>query len=115
VQPLADGHTLVVPKAHVTHIEDLTPPQADALFRAVTRLARPVREGVGAVGTTIGVNNGEATGQTIAHVHVHIVPAGRRTARAASTRSSRGRTTDRSPRSGRQSVEASGDRRATWV
>ena len=74
VQPLADGHTLVVPKAHVAHIEDLTPPQADALFRAVTRLARPVREGVGAVGTTIGVNNGEATGQTIPHVHVHIVP-----------------------------------------
>lgn len=74
VQPLADGHTLVVPKAHVPRIEDLTPSQADALFRAVTRLAGPVREGVAAVGTTIGVNNGDATGQTIPHVHVHIVP-----------------------------------------
>jgi histidine triad (HIT) family protein len=33
-----------------------------------------VREALDAAGTTIGVNNGEATGQTIPHVHVHIVP-----------------------------------------
>jgi len=74
VQPLADGHVLVVPRAHVAAVEDLEPAAADALFRQVTRLARPVREALGAAGTTIGVNNGEATGQTIAHVHVHIVP-----------------------------------------
>jgi len=74
VQPLADGHVLVVPVAHEACVEDLEPAQADALFRAVTRLAGPVREAVDAAGTTIGVNNGEATGQTIPHVHVHIVP-----------------------------------------
>ena len=74
VQPLADGHVLVVPHAHVACIEDLAPAAADALFRAVRRLAGPVREALGAAGTTIGVNNGEATGQTIPHVHVHIVP-----------------------------------------
>jgi histidine triad (HIT) family protein len=74
VQPLADGHVLVVPRSHVACIEDLTPAAADALFRAVVRLAGPVREALGAAGTTIGINNGEATGQTIPHVHVHIVP-----------------------------------------
>jgi histidine triad (HIT) family protein len=74
VQPLADGHVLVVPRAHVAHVEDLEPAAADALFRAVVRLAGPVREALGAAGTTIGINNGEATGQTIPHVHVHIVP-----------------------------------------
>jgi|SRR5581483_1477645 len=74
VQPLADGHVLVVPRAHVAAIEDLPPDAADALFRAVVRLARPVRTALGAAGTTIGINNGEATGQTIPHVHVHIVP-----------------------------------------
>src|SRR5207249_6693588 len=72
--PLADGHVLVVPRAHVALVEDLEPGAADALFRAVVRLARPVREALGAAGTTIGVNNGDATGQTIPHVHVHIVP-----------------------------------------
>ena len=74
VQPLADGHVLVVPRAHVARIEDLEPAAADALFRAVVRLAGPVRTALGAAGTTIGINNGDATGQTIAHVHVHIVP-----------------------------------------
>ena len=74
VQPLADGHVLVVPRAHAAQIEDLTPAAADALFRAVVRLAGPVRTALGAAGTTIGINNGDATGQTIPHVHVHIVP-----------------------------------------
>src|SRR5881409_1264926 len=72
--PLADGHVLVVPRAHVALLEDLKPSAADALLRAVVRLAGPVREALGAAGTTIGVNNGEASGQTIPHVHVHIVP-----------------------------------------
>jgi histidine triad (HIT) family protein len=74
VQPLADGHVLVVPRAHAECVEDLKPAEADALFRAVVRLAGPVREALDGAGTTIGINNGEATGQTIPHVHVHIVP-----------------------------------------
>jgi histidine triad (HIT) family protein len=74
VQPLADGHVLVVPRAHVALVEDLQPAAADALFRTVARLAGPVRTALGAAGTTIGINDGEVTGQTIPHVHVHIVP-----------------------------------------
>jgi len=74
LQPLADGHTLVVPRAHAPTVEALEPDVADGLFRLVRRLADPVRRAVGAVGTTIGVNNGEGSGQTIPHVHVHIVP-----------------------------------------
>jgi len=74
VQPLADGHVLVVPTTHEATIEGMDPADADALFRAVHRLAGPTRTAVGAAGSTIGINNGDATGQTIAHVHVHIVP-----------------------------------------
>jgi histidine triad (HIT) family protein len=74
VQPLADGHVLVVPRAHVAAIEDLEPAAADALFRMVQRLAGPVRQALDAAGTTIGINNGGATGQTVPHVHVHIIP-----------------------------------------
>jgi len=74
VTPLADGHVLIVPDAHVARIEDLSASDAAALFRAVVALAGPVRDAVGAAGSTIGINNGEATGQTIPHVHVHIVP-----------------------------------------
>jgi histidine triad (HIT) family protein len=74
VQPLADGHVLVVPRVHAACIEDLAPAAADALFSTVVRRAGPVRTALGAAGTTIGINNGDATGQTIPHVHVHIVP-----------------------------------------
>ena len=74
VTPLADGHTMVVPRAHVSCIEDMEPAACTALFRVVQRLAGPVREAVGATGSTIGINNGEGSGQTIPHVHVHIVP-----------------------------------------
>lgn len=74
VQPLADGHVLIVPTAHVATIEDLSGEQAANLFALVCRLAGPVRAALGAAGSTIGVNNGGATGQTIPHVHVHIVP-----------------------------------------
>jgi len=74
VQPLADGHVLVVPTAHVATLEELGTEQATGLFSLVCRLAGPVREALGGAGTTVGVNNGAATGQTIPHVHVHIVP-----------------------------------------
>ena len=74
LQPLADGHTLVVPHAHAATIEGLDAAAFDNLFHLVRRLADPVRRAVGGVGTTVGVNNGEASGQTVPHVHVHIVP-----------------------------------------
>jgi histidine triad (HIT) family protein len=74
IAPLADGHTVVVPRTHVAAIEAMDPGEAQGLFRLVQRLAGPVRRAVGAAGNTIGVNDGAATGQTIPHVHVHIVP-----------------------------------------
>jgi histidine triad (HIT) family protein len=72
--PLADGHVLVIPEAHTARVEDLDPAACEKLFRTVSRLAGTVRQALGAAGTTIGINDGEATGQTVPHVHVHIVP-----------------------------------------
>jgi histidine triad (HIT) family protein len=74
IAPLADGHTVVVPRRHVATIEEMAPDDARGLFATVARLAGPVRHAVGAAGNTIGINDGAATGQTIPHVHVHIVP-----------------------------------------
>ena len=74
IAPLADGHTVIVPRAHVATIEEMAPDDARGLFQTVARLAGPVRKAVGGAGNTIGINDGAATGQTIPHVHVHIVP-----------------------------------------
>jgi histidine triad (HIT) family protein len=74
VQPLADGHVLVVPVRHIARVEDLTESQARAVFDLVRRVTRAARAAVAADGTTIGINDGPATGQTVPHVHVHVVP-----------------------------------------
>jgi histidine triad (HIT) family protein len=73
-RPVAPGHTMLVPRAHVARIEDLTPAQAEALFFALHRILTPIREAVGTDATTVGVNNGPGSGQEIQHVHIHIIP-----------------------------------------
>lgn len=74
VDPLADGHTLVVPTSHATVVEEMKPAAVAGLFQMVARIAGEIRAAVGAEGSTIGINNGAATGQTVPHVHVHIAP-----------------------------------------
>jgi diadenosine tetraphosphate (Ap4A) HIT family hydrolase len=72
--PLAEGHTLVVPRRHEPDLLGLTREESAALWALAMDLAAEVKAGFGAGGLTLGVNAGEAAGQTVAHVHVHIVP-----------------------------------------
>ncbi|MFA9516671.1 HIT family protein [Halopenitus sp. H-Gu1] len=72
--PLAPGHTLVVPKAHHRQIEDLPADLAQEVFDVVTELTPHVRSVVDADAANVGLNDGEAAGQEVPHLHVHIVP-----------------------------------------
>lgn len=72
--PLAKGHTIVIPKSHVSRFEDLEEDLAEAVFRTVHRLAGPIQKAVDAPASTIAINNGPASGQEIPHVHVHVIP-----------------------------------------
>ena len=72
--PLARGHTLVIPKRHGTHVGDLDDELTSSLFAAVSELTPRVQSTVGADGANIGINDGEAAGQEVPHVHVHIIP-----------------------------------------
>lgn len=72
--PLARGHTLVVPRAHVPRVEDLGDQEAKAVFAAVHKLTARVTKAAGAQAMTIAVNNGKEAGQEVPHVHVHLVP-----------------------------------------
>jgi diadenosine tetraphosphate (Ap4A) HIT family hydrolase len=67
--PVADGHALVIPRRHVAGFFDLTDNEVAEMFS----LARQVRA-VRADGWNLGVNVGAAAGQTVAHVHLHIIP-----------------------------------------
>src|SRR5262245_20383852 len=71
-RPLFPGHVLVVPRAHVETLADLTPDLVGPLFGAVQLLARAVERGVPAEGTFVAINN--RISQSVPHLHVHAVP-----------------------------------------
>lgn len=74
INPLARGHTLVVPKTHHEQIQDLAAEDSATLFAAVSAVTPAVESAVDADASTIAVNNGAESGQEIPHVHVHVVP-----------------------------------------
>ena len=74
INPSSPGHTLIIPKQHVSKVEDLSENDFTALFRVLHKLIIPIRESVGAEASTIGINNGPGSGQEIEHVHIHVIP-----------------------------------------
>jgi histidine triad (HIT) family protein len=74
VMPQADGHVLVVPKAASRNILDADPAALAALMPRVQKIARATKEAVGAEGLTIIQYVEAAAGQTVFHLHVHIIP-----------------------------------------
>jgi len=72
--PLAEGHTLIVPKKHYERIEDVPEEDAVPLYKAIHRLVQPVCASVGATDCNIGFNDGPSAGQVVPHVHGHIIP-----------------------------------------
>ena len=70
--PLAQGHVLVIPKAHRRRIQDLPAEENADLFSLVHTMVSRVDKIGG--GTLVAVHNGKEAGQEIPHVHVHLVP-----------------------------------------
>jgi histidine triad (HIT) family protein len=72
--PLAPGHTLVIPKQHYERLDDVPGDESAELFGAVHDLSATVEAAVDADAVSIGINDGEAAGQEVPHTHVHLVP-----------------------------------------
>jgi histidine triad (HIT) family protein len=72
--PLAPGHTVVIPKPHHETFADLPADAGRPVFEALHRLTPVVEDVVDADASNVAFNNGEAAGQEIMHVHGHIVP-----------------------------------------
>jgi histidine triad (HIT) family protein len=72
--PVNVGHTLVLPKRHHENIYDIPQDEVGHLFETVKKVADAVKKAVNAEGVRIVQNNGEAAGQVIFHLHVHIIP-----------------------------------------
>ncbi len=72
--PLAPGHTLVIPKRHHETLDDVPEDTAAHLFGVLHRLTPAVEHAVDADGSNVAFNNGEAAGQEVPHVHAHVIP-----------------------------------------
>ena len=73
-RPVNIGHTLVVPKKHYESIFDIPEKEFAHLSVIVKRIAAAVKMAVSAEGIRVVQNNGEAAGQVIFHLHVHVIP-----------------------------------------
>ena len=74
VMPQGPGHTLVVPKAPSRNLLDADPVTLGPLFTTVQKVARAVKKAFGSDGVTILQFNEPASGQTVYHLHVHVIP-----------------------------------------
>ena len=74
IRPISVGHVLVVPKKHYENIFEIPEEEVANLYKVVKKLAHAVKKAVDAEGIRIVQNNGEAAGQIIFHMHVHIIP-----------------------------------------
>lgn len=88
IMPQADGHTLVIPKEAAVTIHDLSDYGAANLIKKVKLIAAAVKKGMGAEGITLFQLNGESAGQTVPHMHFHILPGSILGARTHATVSS---------------------------
>lgn len=75
-RPLFPGHVLLVPRAHHETLGELPEELVGPLFARVRRLALVMESGLGAAGSFVAANN--RVSQSVAHVHVHVVPRNRK-------------------------------------
>jgi diadenosine tetraphosphate (Ap4A) HIT family hydrolase len=72
--PVSPGHTLIIPRRHVGCFFDLDIMEKAALLGALEEAKSALDREFSPSGYNIGVNDGEAAGQTIPHLHVHLIP-----------------------------------------
>jgi histidine triad (HIT) family protein len=74
VMPQAEGHALVIPKEAAENILDLSPEGASALMATTQKIAKAVKKGLNAPGIMLAVLNGAPAGQSVFHIHFHVIP-----------------------------------------
>jgi|YNPMSStandDraft_2_1061718.scaffolds.fasta_scaffold05761_3 ATP adenylyltransferase len=72
--PVSPGHGLVIPKKHLADYFELSTHNKTALWIMVERVKELLKERFSPAGFNVGFNVGTAAGQTIPHVHIHIIP-----------------------------------------
>ena len=72
--PITEGHTLIIPKRHVGSFFDITPAEHKSLFQLIEKIKPELDKQFKPAGYNIGINDGPAAGQTVPHLHIHLIP-----------------------------------------
>ena len=72
--PISPGHSLVIPKRHFRSFFEATAEERDALFDLLEKAKKAADAEFHPDGYNVGVNDGPAAGQTVLHLHVHLIP-----------------------------------------
>ncbi|MDQ3704732.1 MAG: HIT family protein [Chloroflexota bacterium] len=75
IQPVNTGHVLVIPRRHFTYLSDMDQETGAHLFRVAMRVQEAIRRsGIRCEGINLFLADGEAAGQEVFHVHLHVFP-----------------------------------------
>ena len=72
--PISLGHALIIPKRHIASIFEATREEREALFDLLEQVKIELQEKCNPNGFNIGINDGVAAGQTVMHLHIHLIP-----------------------------------------
>jgi histidine triad (HIT) family protein len=74
IRPVAPTHVLVIPRKHIAAVHDLTEDEATTMGRVILAAQKVAhQEGLEAGGYRLVINDGDAAGQTVHHIHVHVL------------------------------------------
>ena len=76
INPVSDGHTLVVPKQHAENLYEIDPNDLTSVHKASQRIIRAIRKALDPIGVVVLQLNGRGVNQIIMHYHVHLIPRG---------------------------------------
>ncbi len=72
--PVSPGHTLIIPKRHVGSFFEITDAERADLMSMLARARGELEREFHPAGYNVGINDGAAAGQTVPHLHIHLIP-----------------------------------------
>lgn len=72
--PISDGHTLIIPRRHISSFFDCSKEEKEALFILLENAKNQIDSEFQPDSYNIGINDGTAAGQTVPHLHIHLIP-----------------------------------------
>jgi diadenosine tetraphosphate (Ap4A) HIT family hydrolase len=72
--PISPGHTLIIPHRHIGSLFEINSDERDSLLALLEESKRRLDKEFQPDGYNIGINDGPSAGQTVAHLHIHLIP-----------------------------------------